>query len=232
MPWLRLLLYFIAIAFVTWALTAMEIASPGSLKLHVVLSETDRFGTSEYSPVEIIQAIILATCGALMWWVARYCPSQRPVAILFGGLALAFLIRELDYFLDRYVIDNFWQVVIAIVGSLLIAYTLRHRKRIQIGFARLWPSPGMTLLFAGAVILFAFVRLVGHEPLWMSILGDDYQRIIKLAVEEFIELIGYFLWMIGTIEYAFQARAMAMAEPQPAARRRRDKRRQDAEGKF
>ena len=232
MPWLRLLLYFIAIAFITWALTAMEMASPGSLKLHVVLNESDRFGTSEFSPVEIIQAIILATCGALMWWVARYCPSQRPVAILFGGLALAFLIRELDYFLDRYVIDNFWQVVIAIVGSLLIAYSLRHRKRIQIGFARLWPSPGMTLLFAGAVILFAFVRLIGHEPLWMSILGDDYQRIIKLAVEEFIELMGYFLWMIGTIEYALQARAMAMAEPQPAARRRRDKRRQDAEGKF
>ncbi len=232
MPWLRLLCYFIAIAFVTWALTAMELASPGSLKLHIVLNESDRFGTSEFSPVEIIQAIILATCGSIMWWVARYCPSQRPVAILFGGLALAFLIRELDYFLDRFVIDNFWQVVIAIVGSLLIAYTLRHRKRMQIGFARLWPSPGMTLLFAGAVILFAFVRLVGHEPLWMSILGDDYRRIIKLAVEEFIELIGYFLWMIGTIEYAFQARAMAMAEPQPAARRRRDKRRQDAEGKF
>ena len=155
MPWLRLLLYFIAIAFVTWALTAMELASPGSLKLHVVLSESDRFGTSEFSPVEIIQAIILATCGSIMWWVARYCPSQRPVAILFGGLALAFLIRELDYFLDRYVVDNFWQVIIAIVGSLVIAYTLRHRKRMLIGFARLWPSPGMTCP--------AFFQLIDHE---------------------------------------------------------------------
>ena len=232
MPWLRLFLYFIAIAFVTWALTQMEIASPGSLKLHVMLSEADRFGTSEYSPVEIIQAIILGVCSTIMWWVARYCPSQRTVAILFGGMALSFLIRELDYFLDLYVIDNFWQVVIAIVGSLVIAYTFRHRRRMQIAFARIWPSPGLTLLFAGAVILFAFVRLIGHEPLWMSILGDDYRRIIKLAVEEFIELIGYFLWMIGTIEYALQARAMAMAEPQPAARRRRDKRRQDAEGNF
>ena len=102
----------------------------------------------------------------------------------------------------------------------------------QIALGRIWPSPGLTLLFAGAVILFAFVRLVGHEPLWMSILGDDYRRIIKLAVEEFIELMGYFLWMIGTIEYALQARAIAMAEPQPAARRLREKRRHDAEGKF
>jgi hypothetical protein len=232
MPWLRLLLYFSAIAFVTWALTAMEIASPGSLKLHIVLSESDQFGTSEYSPVEIIQAIILGACGVIMWWVARYCPTQRPVAILFGGMALAFLIRELDYFLDRFIADNFWQVVIAVVGSLVIAYTLRHLRRLQIAFGRIWPSPGLTLLFAGAIILFAFVRLVGHEPLWMSILGDDYRRIFKLAVEEFIELIGYFLWMIGTIEYAFQARAIAMAEPQPAARRLREKRRHDAEGKF
>jgi len=232
MPWLRYFLYFVAIAFITWALTQMELASPGSLKLHVVLSETDRFGTSEFSPIEIIQAIILGACGAIMWWVARYCPTQRPVAILFGGMALAFLIRELDYFLDRFVADNFWQVVTAIVGALVIAYTYRHRKRLQIALARIWPSPGLTFLFAGAVILFAFVRFVGHEPLWMSILGDDYRRITKLAVEEFIELIGYFLWMTGTIEYAFQARAIAMAEPQPAVRRLREKRRHDAEGSF
>lgn len=232
MPWLRYLLYFTAIAFVTWALTQMELASPGSLKLHVMLSETDRFGTSEFSPVEIIQAIILAVCGVIMAWVAKHCVSQRPMAILFGGMALIFFIRELDYFFDRYVIDNFWQVLIVIAGSLLIAYTYRSRRRLQIALARIWPSPGLTLLFSGAVILFAFVRLVGHEPLWMSILGDNYRRIVKLAVEEFIELIGYFLWIIGTIEYAFQARSIAVAEPQPAARRRREKRRRGGGARY
>jgi len=232
MPWLRYFLYFTAIAFITWALTQMEIASPGSLKLHLLLSETDRFGTSEFSPVEIIQAIILAVCGGIMWWVARYCPSQRPIAIPFAGMALAFLIRELDYFLDRFIIDSLWQIMIVIIAALVIVYTVRNQKRLKIALARIWPSPGLTLLFAGAVILFAFVRFVGHEPLWTSILDEDYKRIIKLAVEEFIELMGYFLWMIGTIEYAFQARAIAMAEPQPAARRRRDRRRHDAEGRF
>lgn len=232
MPWLRYSLYFIAIAFVTWALTQMELSSPGSLKLHIMPNETDRYGTSEFSPVEIIQAIILGVCAAIMGWVARYCPTQRPISIPLMGLALAFLIRELDYFLDRIIGDNFWQVLIAVLGALMIAYTYRHRRRLQIALARIWPSPGITLLFAGAVILFAFVRLVGHEPLWMSILGDDYKRIIKLAVEEFIELVGYFLWVVGTIEYAFQARAIAMAEPQPAARRRRVRRRHESEGRF
>ena len=232
MVWIRYFLYFIGIAFVTWALTQLELSSPGRLKLHVVLSETDIYGTSEFSPVEIIQAIILGACGIIMGWVAKYCPSQRPIAFGFGGMALAFLIRELDYFLDRFIADNLWQVLIAIVGALVITYTYRHRRRLRIALARIWPSPGLTLLFAGAVILFAFVRLVGHEPLWMSILGDAYLRVIKLAVEEFIELIGYFLWMIGTIEYAFQARAIAYRPPQPAAQRRRQKRRHDSEGRF
>ncbi|MDH3806913.1 MAG: hypothetical protein OEU90_15780, partial [Gammaproteobacteria bacterium] len=82
------------------------------------------------------------------------------------------------------------------------------------------------------VILFVFVRLVSQEALWMSILGSDYQHIVKTAVEEFIELIGYLLWLIGTIEYTYQARAIAYREPQHAVQRRREKRRHDREGRF
>ena len=136
-----------------------------------------------------MQPLILAICGLLLAWVAQYCPSQRPIAFPFGGLALAFLIRECDYFLDRFLIDNLWQVLIAVALAFVIAYTYRVRRRVRIAWARIWPSPGLALWFAGAVILFAFVRLVGHEPLWMSILGDDYHRVAKLAVEEFIELL-------------------------------------------
>ena len=232
MAWIRYLAYFAGIALITWALTQLELSSPGSLKFQVFVSETDAHGTSEFSPVEIVQAIVLALCGGLMAWVARYCPSQAPVAIPFAGMALAFMIREIHYFLDRFILDNLWQALIGIIGALLIVYVYRHRRRAQIALARIWPSPGLTLLFAGAVILFAFVRLVGAEALWMSILDDDYRRVAKLAVEEFIELIGYFLWMIGTIEYVFQARAIAYREPQPAARRRREKRRHDTERPF
>ena len=226
MAWIRYLAYFIGIAFITWALTQLELSSPGSLKLHIMMSETDVYGTSEFSPVEIIQAIILGVCGVILGWVAKYCPSQRPLAFPLGGLALVFLIRELDYFLDRYLIDNLWQVLAAVSGALLIAYCYRHRKRMNIALARIWPSPGLTLIFAGAVILFAYSILVGHEPLWQSMLGEHYSRIVKLAVEEFIELIGYFLWLIGTIEYAYQAKDIAEREPLPAAQKRREYRRQ------
>ena len=160
MAWIRFPVYFLAIAVVTWAITQLELSSPGSLKLHVMLNDTDVYGTSEFSPIEFIQAIILFACGVIMGWVARYCPSQRSLAFLLGGTALALLIRELHFFFDQYIIENLWQVPMAIVGALLIVYTWRHRKRMRIALARIWPSPGLTLLFSGAVVLFAFVQFV------------------------------------------------------------------------
>ena len=232
MVWFRYLCYFLGIVLLTWMLTQLEIWFPGSLRLHVLVNPTDQFGTSEFSPIEFVQPLLIGVCGALMVWVAYYCPSQRPIAIPFGGLALAFLIRECDYFLDRYLLDNLWQVLVGVAGALVIVYTYRARRRLRIAWGRVWPSPGLALLYAGAVILFGFVHLVGHEPLWMAILGDDYRRIAKLAVEEFIELIGYLLWLIGTIEYTYQARAIAYREPRPAAQRRRQKRRHDRAGRY
>ena len=228
----RYILYFLGIALLTWLLTQLEIMAPGSLKLHIFVHPSDTLGTSEYSPVEIIQVGILAVCGVLHAWVALKCVSQRPVALPFAGLAGIFIIRELDYFLDRYVADNFWQVVMAIIVALIIVYTWRHRRRFRIAWLRIWPSPGLTLLFAGACILFTFVRLIGHEPLWVALLGDGYQRIVKLAVEELMEISGYYFWLIGTIEYSYQARAIAMREPLPAAAKRREGRRAKSGGQF
>lgn len=222
MAWIRYLCYFLVITAAAWGLAALEVASPGALKLQVFGDAADQLGTSEYSPVEIIQPLILIICGMLMGWVALHHPLQRPLALPFGGLAAIFIVRELDYFLDRYIADNFWQVVMAVVAALVIAYVFRQRRRLPYALARVWPSPGLVLLFAGAVVLFSFVRFIGHAPLWQAIMGDDYQRIVKLGVEEFIELIGYFFWLIGSFEYAWEVRAIGLREPEtPAMRRRR-----------
>ena len=61
-------------------------------------------------------------------------------------------------------------------------------------------------MYAGLVVLIPFSILVGYEPLWKSILGGDYVRVAKLAVEEFTELAGYLLWMAGSIEFVLEVR--------------------------
>jgi len=229
---IRYVLYFTGITLLTLLLTQMEVLAPGSLRLLVYADIGDTVGTSEYSPVEMIQVVILFACGALHLWAAIQCRSQRPVAIFFGGLAAIFLVRELDYFLDQ-IVDNLWQVIMAVLSALLIAYTYRHRRRFSIAWMRVWPSPGIVLLFAGAVILFVFARLIGHDTLWKAILGDTYQRVIPLTVEELTEIVGYCFWFIGSVEYVYQARAIAMREPQPAAVKRRvGRRRKKSSGHY
>ena len=229
---LRYVLYVIGMAAFTGVFAWIEISAPGALKLHVVESVGDIYGTSEHSPVEHVQLALLAICVALYGWVARDCPSQRPIAFVFGGLAFACIVRELHYFLDNNVADNFWQAVVGIVLALIIVYGFRQRKRFRIAWLRLWPSPGLALLFAGSTILFVIVQILGHEPLWLAMLGDDYERVVKLAAEEFLELIGYFFILVGTLEYVYQARAIAVREPMPAAARRRAGRKQGAPGSY
>lgn len=211
MIWQRLLAYFLAILGVTAALTIAGSWYPGALKLHEFPRVTDAYGTSEFSPIELLQLGILIVSGLLLAGVARDSRSFRPLALAIGGTSLILLIRELDYFLDRYLADNLWQALIAVSGALLIAYLYRHQRRFRIGLARAWPSPGLTLLYAGLVVLVPFSLLVGHEALWESILGDAYARVAKLAVEEFIELAGYFLWMAGSIEFVFEVRGSVAA---------------------
>jgi len=230
---IRYILYFVGVALVTWLLAYSEMTAPGGLNIHVYSGPDDTLGTSEYSPVEWIQHGILVVCGLLMLWVARNCPQQRPIAYAFAAMALIFLIRELDYFLDRLVADNFWQALMAVVAAVTLAYLYRNWRRFRIAWFRVWPSPGITLLFAGLLVHFGFVLIIGHEPLWMAILGDDYLRTVKVAVEELMELMGYFLWLIGTVEYTYQSRALATREPQPAVAKRRDRRQQrKTEGQF
>lgn len=232
MAWPRYILYFFGIASAIWMLTQVEIAFPGSLQLQEFADTGDTAGHGASSPLYIVQPLLLMICVALLAWVANYCPSQRPIAVPFGGVALAFLLRELDELKMRYLADNLSQVLIAIVGALMITYVYRHRRRMKICWARVWPSPGIALIFAGALIEFAFAPLAGREPLWQSVLGADTATTVATAVRQFIELLGYLLWLIGTIEYVYQARAIAYREPQPAATRRRQKRRHDRAGRF
>jgi len=63
MVWPRYIGYFAGIALLTWMLTQLEISFPGSLELHVIANPGDQFGTSEFSPIEIIQPLILGVCG-------------------------------------------------------------------------------------------------------------------------------------------------------------------------
>ena len=142
--------------------------------------------------------------------------------------AAAAACRELDLFLDGYLFDHAWQVVVALIAVVAIVYGVRKRDGLRVALRRAAEGPGLTLIVLGIGLLVGFANVIGNEGLWLSLLGDDYRRVAKVATEEFAELTGYWLWLIGQIEYTLVCRRQQRLGEAGARRERRRRERRRA----
>lgn len=198
----RYLVYALAVMAVTSALVGFAYVWPGSLQFDRVVPGMS-VRTSEFSPVELLQNILLVGCVGAFSWIAFRDRLRRPLAIFFVALFSAMLIRELDFFLDFYLVDNLWQVLCGLLLSVAFVYVGRNQERFGQAWRRSWPSAGLALIIGGMILLIPYAQLIGHEPLWKGIMGDDYLRIIKVIAEEFIELGAYGMIVIGSAEFLY-----------------------------
>jgi hypothetical protein len=175
---------------------------PGGLQLERRIEHLD-ITTSEFSPVEMLQLALLLICITLFGWIASRDRLRRPFALGFCALFAICFVRELDFFLDFYLVDNLWQVLCAALLAVTLVYLGRHWHRFEQGLRRSWPSTGLAIIMSGFILLVPFAQLMGHDALWQEIMGDAYIRVVKVAVEEFIELGAYAILTIGTIEFLY-----------------------------
>jgi hypothetical protein len=199
---IRFIWYALAVMAGAILLIGMAYIWPGSLQFDRQIPGIS-VSTSEFSPVELIQNVLLLFCASVFGWIALRDRLRRPMALAFVALFGCFLIRELDFFLDFYVVDNLWQVVCALILAIACVYIGRNWQRFVQGWRRSWPSSGLAIIMAGLILLIPYAQLMGHEPLWQSIMGDSYVRIVKVITEEFIELGAYALIAIGSGEFLY-----------------------------
>jgi hypothetical protein len=199
---LRYLSYALGITAGTILILLLAVRLPGGLQFERTIADIPVL-TSELSPVELLQNLLLLFCAGAFGWIAVRDRLRRPMAVGFSVLWLVFLIRELDFFLDFFMLDNLWQVLSAVLLSVGGVYCARNRERYVQGWRRSWPSAGLALIIGGLILLIPFAQLIGHQVLWETILGEDYVRVVKVATEEFIELGAYAIITIGTIEFLY-----------------------------
>ena len=218
---LRYFAYATVIAGVAAGLIWVALRWPGGLLLNIVVGEGDTQGTSEFSPVEQLQLLLLLISSSIFAWIAIRDRLRRPMCAGFIALFLIGFIRELDFFLDRYGTDNLWQVLCTLLLALATVYIYRHRKRFSVGWRRTWPSSGLAMIVGGMLLLIPYSLIVGNELLWQAIMGDAYARVAKMAAEEFIELGAYLLILIGSIEFLYTWAQLPETRDLDAHRRRR-----------
>lgn len=197
---LRFFLYFFLVALFFQGLVWMSQSGPDGLNLFVQATPDDDLGNSEFSRVELLQSGFLATGLLLSIWVVTRNDHRRLVALAIAVLQALMLIREQDYFFEVLVGRSMWQipVYLSLIGSIFVF--VRWRDRVSESWRWMKQRSWFGLLFAALTIILAFSRVFGQSDFWEAIMGDNYQRIVKLAAEEITELLGYVLLVIAMIE--------------------------------
>lgn len=156
------------------------------------ITSTGKFG--EISATEIAQEVFLFLSGLMFIFVARRNKDLRVIAWLAALFFFMSFIREFNNFVD------FWFYLVLPLALAFVWIFFRNFKYFFPSMAKLLEMPATAYLVIGFLVTFVFSRLFGRTKFWEALLESDYNRWAKSAAEEGIELLGYALLFIGSLE--------------------------------
>lgn len=155
---------------------------------------------AETSIVEQLQNVFLIL-SLLILAFSKQAKSIKYILMLILGL---FFIREQDAFLDTALMEHGWKYL-CIIYAIAIGYKIYTlRSNIKTEMENFMQTTSSGILFIGFTTLLVFSRMFGRKKFWIAVEGtEEYTRNVKNAAEECTELFGYFLIMIGIVEFYF-----------------------------
>ncbi|CAM3922904.1 hypothetical protein VRRI112168_06500 [Vreelandella rituensis] len=166
---------------------------------------------SEWGFTEFTQTLFLASSCVLLLYIRQGLKVWPNVTLLILAFLAASLVREQDAFLDTYVADNTWKVLVALIILPSLYWVGRNWHRFLDEFSYFGNSLSFGLFMAGLLVTYVFSRLYGRQDFWRAVLEDDYVRDFKNVAEEVVELMGYALILIAVIELLIMARRQRLA---------------------
>ncbi|MHB0776382.1 hypothetical protein [Halomonas sp. WWR20] len=161
---------------------------------------------SERGFTEYMQSLLLGLSSLLLIYLYQGLRHFRCLALLMFAFLCASLIREQDAFLDEYVFDGAWQVLVTLVVLPCLFVVIRNRQAFIEEFARYADSFSFGLFAAGFLCTYVFSRLFGRSEFWETLMQENFIRIFKDLAEEITELFGYALLLFAVIELLLLAR--------------------------
>ncbi len=165
-----------------------------------------KYGTADYlfdedSILEYLQVIALLFTALAAHVAGHWSKPKMALSSLLVGAACIACIREFDFALDRYLFDGAWQLMACITAFIAISRAWQHKENLKEAISEFLARPSFGIMAAGFITVFVFSRLIGRQVFWQAVMGDDYMRVVKIAVEESTELLGYTLILIGSLEF-------------------------------
>jgi len=191
-PWVGLVVRFLVYALALGTLTTGMLW--GAVEYDVAFYD-------EVGCVEILEILFALGTALLFLMAGRMDQTRKPCSILLVGFLLCIAIRESDYFLDEWISRHAWKALVAFTVLFLITYTVRNWKRVIASVLDFINRPSFGFFVSGLLVLIIFSRLFGYGPFWKELLGAGHFHGVKTIVEEGVEMVGYFLILISSLEY-------------------------------
>ncbi|OJA05341.1 hypothetical protein [Halomonas sp. QHL1] len=166
---------------------------------------------TELGFTEFTQTLVLATCCAMLIYIRQVLKVWPTVTLLLLAFVAASLVREQDYFLDEFIARNTWKVLVSLIVIPSIAWVVIKRRHFLEEFAHYSNTFAFGLFTAGVLTTYIFSRLYGRQDFWRAVLEDNFTREFKDVAEEVVELLGYSLILIATLELLLLARRIYKA---------------------
>jgi hypothetical protein len=161
----------------------------------------DEFFFDEVGPIEILETVFSLIAALIFLIGAKNYPQHRPCAISIATLLFCLVVRESDYLLDTLVGRHSWKIIVSLILVFFTFYLIRLHRQALLAIIDFVQRPSFGIFISGVLVLFVFSRLFGYGPFWQAIMDDPSYRTVKTIVEEGVELMGYFLILISSIEY-------------------------------
>jgi len=177
----------------------------------IFLIDAQRAGGPDFSEVsltEFAQAALLFACSAMMLYVRHRLRTLPTVGLLLWGFFAASFVRENDAWLDRFIFDGAWQLLVVVIVLPTLFIVIRRRHRFLSEFRQMANTLGFGLFASGFLITYVFSRLYGRSVFWQALMGDQYLYVVKSAAEEVTELAGYSLLLFACIEIVLLAKRL------------------------
>ena len=174
----------------------------------------------ENGPIEWTQFGLIVVTSAVFLSGACFVTRFRQVFFLLASICATAAFRELDSIMDRAIPLLGWKIGLFIpVLALCALYAGRNILGAQVrAFVTV---QGFAILWTGFIVIVAVAQVVGHGDLLKQLLGDGYTRHYKRFIEETLELIGYWLLLVGGFESLLQLRG-SQREVHGASRKRKE----------
>lgn len=166
----------------------------------------------EFGLVENLQIALLMVTALVFMVQAALLKESRSLLVFLASLCCFAVIRELDHYFELLIPFISWKFAIIFpLGA--FCYLIRDRKQAKQSIASFIGTPAFSLMVMMMFIFIAVAQVIGNKAfISNSISKLEDVALIRRFIEESVELIGYFVLLLSSVEFYFSMKRQKKTE--------------------